>query len=145
MSSHIWVYIYQCIRSLISLPPLLHVHEFKIYLTESNNTTIHAVLKYFMMKPGGKYLITQYSPVLPFLWVLPSWDNPGFPRAVSTLPTLIVIRNRKTRLAWYRILYFCVGNLLVDTGNFRRYIIIIKQNIVYCLLMVREHSFIFYS
>ena len=29
------------------------------------------------MKTGGKYLITQYCPVLPFLGVLPS---PGFPR-----------------------------------------------------------------
>ena len=33
-----------------------------------------------------------------------------------------MIRNCKTWLAWYRILYFCVGKLLVDSSIFRRYI-----------------------
>ena len=42
------------------------------------------------MKTGGKYLITQYCPVLPFLGVLPSPGKPpGFSREVNTLPTLI--------------------------------------------------------
>ena len=59
----------------------------------SNNTTIHAVLKYFIMKIGGKISFCQ---VLPSTAISGSIAQPaktrvfplGFSRAVNTLPTL---------------------------------------------------------
>ena len=77
MSSTIWVYFYQCSRSLISLPPSVHVYDLKNIFNLSNNTCSFKV--FHNENGGGEYLISQYCPVLPFLGVLPSPGNPGFP------------------------------------------------------------------
>ena len=102
MSSPIYVYFYQYIGSFISLPPSLHVCDFKNIFNFSNNTK-SCSFKVFHNENGGKI---SYYPVLPFLGVLPSRLKPGgivppgFSQAVNTLPTLVIERPAFLHQRW---------------------------------------------
>ena len=70
----ICVYFYQCIRSLVSLPPELHVHDFKKYiqLKQQHNNTCS--FKVFHNDNWGKM---SYYPVLPSTAISKSIAQPG--------------------------------------------------------------------